>query len=152
MKKWLWFGAVFALVFVLAACGGNGNNDADNGAAAPTENAGNAGNAETGTGNEGDAGNPGGTDTGTNTTTVAVKAKNWEFSEPEFHIPKGTDVTMSLESTEGIHGIAIRGTDYNIANGASATINIAEAGEYELYCSIPCGTGHAEMKSKLIVE
>ncbi|MFD1953658.1 cytochrome C oxidase subunit II [Paenibacillus thailandensis] len=145
MKKWIWFGAVFLLVFALAACGGNNNqgagNDANNGGAAN-------GTTDNGAG-AGAGAEEGG---GATTTAVAVKAKNWEFDQAEYRIPKGTDITLSLESTEGIHGLAIRNTDYTVENGASTTVNLAEAGEYELYCNVPCGTGHSKMVSKIIVE
>ncbi|WP_165279965.1 cupredoxin domain-containing protein [Paenibacillus protaetiae] len=133
MKKWFLFGAIFALVLVLAACGGNkSNNEANNGAA-----------------NNGASNNAG---SGAASTNVAVKAKNWQFDQKEYHIPKGTDVAISLESTEGVHGIEIKGTDYTVKNGSTTTVNIADAGEYEMACNVPCGTGHSQMKTKLIVK
>ncbi|MFC4776992.1 cytochrome C oxidase subunit II [Paenibacillus sp. GCM10023252] len=131
MRKWMIFAAVLTLVLVIAACGGTKEND--NQTTVPED-------------------NNGGTTAGTTAGELVVKAANWKFDEAEYRIKKGEAVNLSLESTEGIHGIAVRGTDIEVANGKTETVTINDAGEYELYCTVPCGTGHSKMKAKLIVE
>ncbi|MBM7553675.1 cytochrome C oxidase subunit II [Thalassobacillus pellis] len=81
---------------------------------------------------------------------VELVAKNWEFAEESYTVPAG-DVTISLKNEEGYHGITIDGTDVKIDGEGKATAKL-EPGEYTVKCNIPCGEGHGEMSTKLIVE
>ncbi|WP_332694296.1 hypothetical protein [Halalkalibacter lacteus] len=45
--------------------------------------------------------------------------------------------------------MAIEGADLKIDGDGEATVTL-EAGEYIIYCTIPCGGGHEEMTAKLI--
>jgi cytochrome c oxidase subunit II len=83
--------------------------------------------------------------------TVTIEAKNFEFDQKEYKIPANKDVALKLENVDGNHGLMIEGEDVNISGGSSDVVNL-KAGEYTLRCSIPCGNGHAEMVSKLVVE
>lgn len=131
MKKWILFAATLCLVFVIAACGSaNKNNE--------------TGSTNTGTNN-------GSTNAGSTGGEVVIKAKNWEFAEKEYKIKAGEPVQIKLESTEGVHGIEISNSKVKIANNATQTVTL-DAGEYEIKCNVPCGTGHAQMKTKLTVE
>lgn len=82
--------------------------------------------------------------------TVELVASNWEFEKDSYTVPAG-EVTFNLVNKEGYHGITIDGTDVAIDGEGSATATL-EPGEYKITCSIPCGTGHTEMSTKLIVE
>lgn len=114
---------------ILAACGGNNSNDT----VEKGEDTGSS--EEAGTGN-----------------VIDITATNFEFDKDVYTIQSGEEVKIKLSNEEGMHGIAIEGTDVNINGDGEATFTPEKPGEYEIYCSIPCGAGHADMKSTLVVE
>jgi heme/copper-type cytochrome/quinol oxidase subunit 2 len=81
---------------------------------------------------------------------VNISATNFAFNEEEFSVKAGQPVKISFKSEQGVHGIAISGTDVNLNDGDSETVTL-EAGEYNIICTIPCGSGHTQMVSKLVV-
>ncbi len=115
-----------ALVLALSACGGNNNKDA-------------------GSNNSPSASAP-----DSASTELVIKAENWEFDQPEYTIPKDTPVTLTLENTNGAHGIEIIGQDVKIVGNKSEVVTLP-AGTYEIECAVMCGAGHSKMKAKLIV-
>jgi cytochrome c oxidase subunit 2 len=84
--------------------------------------------------------------------TIAVNAKNFEFDQKEIRVKKGETITLTLNSTQGNHGLAIEGYDQEVKSGHSVTFTADKAGEFKFYCSVMCGAGHADMTGKLIVE
>jgi cytochrome c oxidase subunit II len=130
MKKWFIFASVFSLVLVIAACGANtGSNNETSGAA-------NSGNAEQ----------------VASDSEIVITAKNWEFDQEEYKIKAGEAVGLTLKSIDGVHGVQILETDYEIDNNKTVTVQFDEPGTYNMICSVPCGTGHRTMTAKLIVE
>ncbi|CAM4175198.1 cytochrome c oxidase subunit 2 [Paenibacillus endophyticus] len=127
MKKWLLFASALCLVFVLAACGANTAKE-DNKEANTTA-------ADSGSASD-----------------LVVTASNWKFDQKEYKIKAGETVNLKLDSVSGLHGLQIQKTDYQIANGKTVAVNISEPGSYEMICTVPCGTGHREMKATLVVE
>ena len=131
-KRHLLFIAVLtAMMLVLAACGNSDNKDASE----PTDNSGSDQTVQ---------------DEGTS-TTLDVTATNFKYNKDTFTIPANKEVTINFNSEEGQHGFQIKGTDVNIQGKGTAKVTL-EAGEYEIHCSIPCGSGHANMKATLIVK
>lgn len=124
MKKWILFAASLCLVAVIAACGSNN---------AKTENT-----------------SSGVSEPNTAAPEVVIKAKSWEFYQTEYKIKAGETVNLTLESTDGVHGIEISKTNIKIGNNKTAAVTL-DAGEYEISCNVPCGNGHRTMKAKLIV-
>ncbi|WP_054711332.1 hypothetical protein [Bacillus sp. JCM 19041] len=122
------FNMVLALTFILflAACGGADNNDdADQ----TEEN--NTANGE----------------------TLTIQAMNFQFDQEEYSVPAG-EMTIELENAEGNHGIIIKGANEGediVLNSSGSTMATLEPGEYQIECSIPCGSGHSDMVSTLIV-
>jgi cytochrome c oxidase subunit 2 len=110
-------------VFVLAACGSSGNNSSG-GAASP----GASPEAE-----------------------VVIKASNWKFDQETYQIPKDTPVQLTLVNEQGVHGIEIEGLKLELRPGKETAVVQLKEGEYTIRCSIQCGTGHAQMKAKLVV-
>jgi cytochrome c oxidase subunit 2 len=130
VKKNVVLASVLALMLVLTACGGNsGGGSADN----------DAGSA--GSGNEMAVDN-----------TLDIQGQNFNFGQDTFKVKAGEPITINFKSTEGMHGLAIDEFDINISGEGTATFTPEEPGEYTIYCSIPCGNGHKDMKSTLIVE
>lgn len=123
MKKLLTIVLAGALMATLTACGGGDNAPANSGGAA-------AGDAK----------------------EVKLIASNFEFDQAEYTVAAGDTVNFVLDNKEGVHGIEIKGLDVKLDNAKkNQTITIDKAGEYEIICNIPCGPGHIDMKSKLIV-
>lgn len=127
MKKGLLVMLALGIVLFLAACGGDDSSD--------------SGDADGDTSTESSSGNE-----------MNVTATNFEFNQGEYTVTAGEEVSVSLTSDEGMHGLAIDEFDVNIEGEGDATFTPKEPGEYTIYCSVPCGQGHADMKSTLIVE
>lgn len=83
--------------------------------------------------------------------TVTLEASNFEFDKKEYKIPANKDVALKVENVDGNHAVMIEGEDVNISGGSSDVVNL-KPGKYTLRCSVPCGSGHAEMVSTLVVE
>jgi cytochrome c oxidase subunit 2 len=123
MKKVLLLAAALGFVFALSACGNNQD-------AAPASDASPA-----------------------NAQQVKLEASNWKFDQPEYHVKKGQPVTVSLDLKQGLHSAVIK--DFNVtldSNKKTATFTPDKTGSFEIRCMIPCGPGHANMVSKLVVE
>lgn len=137
MRKGLFTAILLGLILVLAACGGNDDSATEdtggNDATEQTEDNGSA---------EGTAPN----------NDLDITATDWEFDKKEYTVSAGQEVKIALTNAEGMHGLAIDEFDVNIDGDGEATFTPEEPGEYKIYCSIPCGQGHADMTSTLIVK
>ncbi|RTE08708.1 cupredoxin domain-containing protein [Paenibacillus whitsoniae] len=125
MKKALVLLMGIALAIALAACG----NKEDKSAATPTAGAQASG------------------------QQVVLKATNFKFDQTEYRVKKGEPVTITLENSQGVHGAALKEFNVNLNNGnKTATFTPDKTGSFPITCSIMCGTGHADMKTVLVVE
>ncbi|HEX7056529.1 MAG TPA: cupredoxin domain-containing protein [Bacilli bacterium] len=114
-----------ALILSLAACGGNKD---DNSAASDNTNA-------------------------TANTEIVLHASNFKYDQEEYHVKAGEPVKITLDEQEGVHGAESKELGFNLdPNKKSVVITPEKPGTYEIKCSVPCGTGHADMKTKLVVE
>ncbi|QDP39135.1 cupredoxin domain-containing protein [Radiobacillus deserti] len=84
--------------------------------------------------------------------SVQIEATNFKFDQEEYTVKAGEPVNIEFTSAEGMHGLMIPELNVNIEGDGTKTITPEEPGEYEIRCSIPCGTGHAEMQATLIVQ
>ncbi|MBP1988958.1 hypothetical protein [Paenibacillus eucommiae] len=87
--------------------------------------------------------------------SLKIVASNWHFDEPEYKVTKGDKLKVSLVQKEGIHAVHITGEGLDVTldkNNPSQEISFDAAGNYEVICVLPCGEGHADMKSTLIVQ
>ncbi|KPV56875.1 cytochrome C oxidase subunit II [Paenibacillus sp. A3] len=124
MKKWIVSVAAVGMIFALSACGAK----------------------ETPKASEPASGNPA-------AQQVKLVATNFQFDQKEYKVKKGEDVTFSLENKQGMHAVQISGVNVGLDNNnKTKTVKIDKAGTYDIVCSLPCGQGHATMKSTLIVE
>lgn len=127
MKKWLVLALVTALTVVLMACGSTSNSNGK-------------GDSITVSDEEIVSG------------SLVITASNWEFDKEYYAIRAGEAVELTVDSIDGVHGIDITNTPYShIVNNKTTTITIKEPGTYEVRCSIPCGSGHRSMTTKLVV-
>lgn len=88
------------------------------------------------------------------TVLVNVQANaDFTFDQPEYKVKVGDKVILRLKNKSGIHGLQIDELNVDLeGEKLEANIEFDKPGEYVMHCSVPCGTGHMEMKTKLIVE
>lgn len=134
-KKLGYFITTAALVLALSACGGGNNNKNSEAEASPSASVPATASASV---------------PATASEEIVIKAKSWEFDQQEYAIPKDTPIKLTLENLNGAHGIAIEGTDYIVKGNESTTVTLP-AGTYEIKCNVMCGSGHSQMKAKLVV-
>ncbi|GAA3407246.1 cupredoxin domain-containing protein [Paenibacillus hodogayensis] len=84
---------------------------------------------------------------------LKITASNFQFDQPEYKVKKGETLQVVLKNKEGTHGIDIAKLGISLSGkDLSKEVTFDTAGTYEILCSVPCGTGHVNMKAKLIVE
>ncbi|WP_353621520.1 cytochrome C oxidase subunit II [Paenibacillus illinoisensis] len=128
MKKTMAWLAACMLILVLAACGASNQS---------------AGSDSSG---ESDAGV-------TASEELVIKASNYEFDQPEYHLKKGVPVNIVYENVNGNHGILVPELNLQLdTKNNSKVITPDKVGEFEMSCSVFCGSGHSSMISKIIVE
>ncbi|MDM5278940.1 cytochrome C oxidase subunit II [Paenibacillus silvae] len=124
MKKGMAWLAACMLILVLAACGNA--NDSSSQASEPEVAA---------------------------SEQLVIKASNYEFDQPEYRIKKGVPVKIVYENVNGNHGILVPELNLQLdTQKNSKVITPDKAGEFEMSCSVFCGSGHSSMISKIIVE
>ncbi len=86
---------------------------------------------------------------------IYITASQWKFSENEIRVKKGERVRIIAESADVPHGFAIDelGVSAYLDGVRKQVIEfVAERpGTYVFYCNVPCGSGHSNMKGKIIV-
>ncbi|GIP40853.1 hypothetical protein J31TS4_41330 [Paenibacillus sp. J31TS4] len=88
----------------------------------------------------------------TDVKEVKVSAKNFTFSPNEIRVKEGQKVKLTLDNTEGMHGLAIPDFKVDLQKPGTVEFTADKKGEHEFHCSVMCGAGHADMKGKIIVE
>ena len=84
---------------------------------------------------------------------LTITASNFEFNEKEYHVKAGTTYQIKFSNKLGKHGAEIKELGIELtAENPTQEVTFDQPGQYELHCSIMCGTGHADMKSVIIVE
>ena len=93
-------------------------------------------------------------------STVAVKefnmtASRFSFDPDTITVNKGDHVVLHITSTDTTHGFSLATYDIieTLPPGETKTIKftVDKAGEFNFFCSVFCGSGHADMRGKLIV-
>jgi len=82
-------------------------------------------------------------------------AKRFVFEPNEIIVQKGDKVRLTITSIDTTHGFAISeyGININIISGETITKEFIadKKGQFNFVCSVFCGSGHGEMKGRLIV-
>jgi cytochrome c oxidase subunit 2 len=87
------------------------------------------------------------------TLMKVVASNDFVFDQEVYTAKVGDKVRLKLSNKSGIHGVHIDDLQVVLDNDHPETdLEFTEPGEYEIYCSIPCGQGHTTMKAKLVVE
>lgn len=84
---------------------------------------------------------------------LRISASNFKFDQPEYRVKQGETVQLVVRNAEGTHGIDITQLGISLKGSElSKEVTFDKAGTYDIICNVPCGTGHVDMKAKLIVE
>lgn len=135
---------LLSIVLSIAACSPKESSSPDNGS--------------TGSQVTGDV--PGSTDNepapSTDVKIIRIEAYNFGFTVDGPQINKGDKVKVIVTSKDGTHGVAIPGLNINLAPVApgeekSAEFTADQAGSFDYFCNVPCGSGHRSMKGTITV-
>ena len=85
-----------------------------------------------------------------------VTASRFHFAPESLEVSEGDHIALTLRSADGTHGFAI--PEFKVKatipkGGSPVTVEFvaAKAGTYKFECSEYCGTGHRQMKGRLVV-
>ena len=88
--------------------------------------------------------------------TFEVTASRFRFEPATLEVAEGDRVVLTLRSADGKHGIAI--PEFKVKatipkGGAPVTVRFvaSKAGTFRFECSEYCGSGHRQMKGRLVV-
>ena len=85
-----------------------------------------------------------------------ITAKQFSFTPDTIEVNKGDKVRLIVTSTDVPHGIAIPeyGINQRLEPGQPVTIEFTadKEGTFTAFCSVLCGSGHRDMKGKIIVK
>ena len=93
-------------------------------------------------------------------TTSEIKeftmvAKNWEFAPSTITVNQGDTVRIKVKSVDVEHSFSLPDFKINVdlQPNQEKTIEFVadKKGEFSFKCAIFCGSGHREMKGKLII-
>jgi heme/copper-type cytochrome/quinol oxidase subunit 2 len=91
-----------------------------------------------------------------NTRIIRVSSENWKFSPNVITVKKGEKVQLQVMGVSGTHGFAVPdlGINVPVAPGQTVMIDVPTdtVGAHNLFCSIPCGSGHKNMKGQIVIE
>ncbi|MEH7236436.1 outer membrane protein assembly factor BamB family protein [Bacillus sp. JJ1562] len=94
---------------------------------------------------------PATTEANGNVIEINLTAKNFEFDPQEIQAKVGDTIRFTMSNDSGLHGIALDEFGMNLKEGETFEFVVTKAGEFQYYCSIPCGPGHDNMTGTLIV-
>ena len=85
-----------------------------------------------------------------------ITAKQFQFDPATIEVSKGDKVRLLVTSTDVPHGFSIAeyGINVRVNPGKTETVEFTadKQGTFTAFCSVFCGSGHSNMKGKLIVK
>lgn len=89
------------------------------------------------------------------TKEFKITAKQFQFEPATIEVNKGDRVKLIVTSVDVPHGISIPeyGINERLNPGTPVTIEFTaeKEGTFTTFCSVFCGSGHSNMKGKIIV-
>ncbi|RMD57796.1 cytochrome C oxidase subunit II [Candidatus Woesearchaeota archaeon] len=84
-----------------------------------------------------------------------IRAFQFGYEPDTIEVNLGDKVVINAHTSDVPHGLALPDFGVNMKltgeDSVRAEFIADKAGEFEWYCSIPCGRGHGSMRGKLIV-
>jgi cytochrome c oxidase subunit II len=95
-------------------------------------------------------------DRGPTVRVFEITASRFKFEPAVLEVTEGDEVRLTLRSVDGRHGFAIKElrVKVTIPKGGelvSADFLANRAGTFDVTCSEYCGSGHRDMKARLVV-
>src|SRR5690554_6039377 len=78
-------------------------------------------------------------------------AYDFNFGDEEYVVEAGKPMNITMRNEQGRHAVFIQGPDLNIELGDTVEHTFDTPGVYDVFCSLMCGPGHAEMVTQLTV-
>lgn len=85
-----------------------------------------------------------------NVKEINIDAFRFGYEPSQITVKKGEKVRLVVNNVDTPHGIRIPEFDAKGENIVEFTPD--KTGEFEWYCSIPCGSGHMTMSGQIYVE
>lgn len=85
-----------------------------------------------------------------NTKVITLNAKNWEYNQKEIRIKQWEQVTLRVNNTDVLHGIAI--PEMRLVWDDEIQVDTSKKWEYQFVCPNYCGDGHSDMTGTIIIE
>ena len=90
------------------------------------------------------------------TKEFKITAKQFQFDPATIEVNKGDKVRLLITSKDVPHGFSIAeyGINVRMDPGKTTTVEFTanKQGTFTSFCSVFCGSGHSNMKGKLIVK
>jgi heme/copper-type cytochrome/quinol oxidase subunit 2 len=87
--------------------------------------------------------------------TIRIKASSFEYAPATIRVYRGDTVTLEIEATDVVHGVAIDGYDLRMdaepGQIARLTFIADRSGVFRFRCPVTCGALHPFMMGKLYV-
>ena len=87
---------------------------------------------------------------------IKVTARQFQFEPSAIEVNKGDKVRLIVTSVDVPHGISIPeyGINERLNPGTPVTIEFTaeKEGTFTTFCSVFCGSGHSNMKGKIVVK
>jgi len=151
----------FSLVLVLAACemptGGDSDDASSSSISSVVTSSSTSESSESGAGESSESSKDSASSTSSPSAkrTIEISADNWAFSPSAVTAKKGEVLEIRLTGVAGTHGFAIPelGINLTVAAGEVVTVTIPTdtEGTFSFFCSIPCGSGHRDMKGTITI-
>lgn len=81
---------------------------------------------------------------------INIQAFRFGYDSDTVTVNNGDIVRLKITNVDTRHGIRIPAL--NLQGEALIEFTANTTGEFDWYCLIPCGTGHMQMKGKLVVK
>jgi len=87
---------------------------------------------------------------------IRITAYEWGFDQEDVEIHKGDHVRIILTSRSGTHGLTLAAFGISsapVSPGQEQEIDfiVNDAGTFDYFCNVPCGSGHNTMRGQLTV-
>ncbi|HSR48729.1 MAG TPA: cupredoxin domain-containing protein, partial [Anaerolineales bacterium] len=92
---------------------------------------------------------------GAEPVSIVIEAGAFAFSPARLEVAEGDTVSLTLRSTDYVHGLHLEGYDLELVadpgQTASVTFTADRPGIFRFRCSVPCGSLHPFMTGRLQV-
>jgi len=87
---------------------------------------------------------------------INITSKQFAYIPSQINVTYGSDVTLRITSIDVTHGFQLEAFNiYNVICPAGQTVEVNfvanQRGQFKFFCTVLCGTGHADHLGMLVV-